>query len=209
MLYSTLFVATAAFSGLVAAQNGSVSGLPSTIEPCCTVDANLVSDDLKTEWCQAQENTCPEICGGQGQIASGGNECDEDTLEFTCKCRNGTVPTMSDYQQSVPGQMCRFWYGRCINQTNQIASQQFACDQTRNQECGNQTTKDESETSSSSSASSRPTSTSGSDSSSGSPTSSGTAESSTSSPGAAVRLAREFGAPVVAGGLIAFFGIAL
>lgn len=77
MLYTSLLAATAAFSGLVSAQNGTSNlNLPSTIGPCCNVDANGIPTDLKQEWCQASTNTCPEICGGQGQIASGGNECD-------------------------------------------------------------------------------------------------------------------------------------
>lgn len=138
----------------------------------------------------------------------------QDTLDFECKCRNGTTPVMANYEQSVPGQMCRFWYGACINATGQDASQQFACDQTRNSMCGNLTTKGEDPNeSSSSSSSSRPTSTS-SDSSSNSDASntaesSGAAQTGANAPGSAARLARDFGAPVLAGGLIAFFGVAL
>lgn len=78
MLYTTLLVATAAFSGFAAAQNQSFDAdLPPTISPCCNVDASKVSDSLRSSWCTASENTCPEICGGQGQIASGGNVCDD------------------------------------------------------------------------------------------------------------------------------------
>jgi hypothetical protein len=77
MLYATLLVASAAFSGFVAAQNSTSDlTLPPTIQACCNVDAGQVSDDDKNVWCDASENTCPEICGGQGQIASGGNVCD-------------------------------------------------------------------------------------------------------------------------------------
>ncbi|KAF9730596.1 hypothetical protein PMIN06_007669 [Paraphaeosphaeria minitans] len=215
MLYTTLLIASAAFSGFAAAQNGSSSDLPPTIEPCCNVPANNIPVPTKSTWCTASQNTCPEICGGQGQIANGGNTCDQDTLEYTCKCRNGTEPAMSDYVQTVPGQMCRYWYAACTNATFAAdgegnATQQFACDQAQQQQCGNLTTKDASTTSASSSGGSRPTSTGSSESSSetSSQTSSSASES-TSTPGAAVRLAQEFGAPVLAGGMIALFGIAL
>lgn len=77
MLYTTLLIASAAFSGLAAAQNSTTNNLPPSIGPCCSVAANTVADDIKTTWCAASENTCPEICGGQGQIASGGNTCND------------------------------------------------------------------------------------------------------------------------------------
>jgi hypothetical protein len=123
---------------------------------------------------------------------------------------------MANYEQSVPGQMCRYWHDACINATfdpitkEGNSEQQYACDTIRDQQCGNETTRDASTTSATTSASTRPSSTasSGSESESGSATSS-TASGSSSTPGAAVRLAQEFGAPVVAGGLIALFGIAL
>lgn len=199
MLYSTLLVAATAFSGFVAAQNATAPN-----GPCCTVPANIVPDDDKSDWCRANQNTCPEICGGQGQIASGGNECDADTLEFTCKCRNGTEPALAEYEQTVPGQMCRFWFDQCINATGDNLSQQFICTSTRDERCGNKTTK-EASTSASITSSRLPTSTSGSESTA---TSSG-GSTSTSTGAAALALARDFGTPVLAGGLIAFFGIAL
>ncbi|KAJ4344605.1 uncharacterized protein N0V89_012349 [Didymosphaeria variabile] len=217
MLYSALLVATAAFSGLAAAQNSTSDlTLPPGVGACCTVAANDVPERTRATWCSATENTCPEICGGQGQIASGGNTCDEDTLQYTCKCRNGTEPTMAEYEQSVPGLMCRFWFDQCTNAT--IASngegnqaEQFACDTYRNQQCGNKTTADAETTSSTTSGSSGASSTGSSDSAteSSSTATSSAASGSSSTPGAAVRLAQEFAAPVLAGGMIALFGIAL
>lgn len=122
---------------------------------------------------------------------------------------------MAEYQQSVPGLMCRYWFDGCTNATigsngEGNSAQQFACDTVRNQQCGNKTTRDASTTSARSSGGSAPTSTgsSGSSSGAGSQTSSAASES-TSAPGAAVRLAQDFAAPVFAGGMIALFGIAL
>lgn len=123
---------------------------------------------------------------------------------------------MTKYQQSVPGQMCRFWASGCTNATigangEGNSTQQFACDSIRDSQCGNVTiNEDSSSTTSASSGSSRPTSTgSGSGSQESGSATSSAANAASSSPGAAIRLAQDFGAPVLAGGMIAIFGIAL
>jgi hypothetical protein len=75
MLYTSLLAAAAAFSGLVSAQNDT-TGLPSSIGPCCTVDANTIPQAKKESWCQAETNTCPDVCGGPSQVAGDGLKCD-------------------------------------------------------------------------------------------------------------------------------------
>lgn len=122
---------------------------------------------------------------------------------------------MADYIQSVPGQMCRFWYDACVNATrnsgSQALAQQFQCEQSRDALCGNLTTSEDQSTST---RSSNPTSTGSGSESGGStrPTSAtssgGAASSSTGQPGAAAHLVRDFGTPVFAG-LLAIFGLAL
>ena len=94
MLYTTLLAATAAFSGLVAAQNGtSATGpLPNGISPCCNVNAGTVPEGLRDSWCEASTNTCPEVCGGQAQIASGGNTCDEVCTSSTLVYMAANLP---------------------------------------------------------------------------------------------------------------------
>ena len=128
----------------------------------------------------------------------------QDNLNFTCECRNGTKPNMALYQQSVPGQMCRFWFRQCINATNQNLDQQEFCQAEQSAKCGNLTTRSTATTSPSGGASAT---TSG---GSADVTSTGAAPAS-SSPGAAAALAyaREFGTPLFAGGIIALFGFAL
>jgi hypothetical protein len=121
---------------------------------------------------------------------------------------------MSAYQQTVPAQMCYFWYDACINATiapngEGNAAQQFSCQQARDSKCGNITIDESSSGSSSSSASasgtSRPTS-SGSG-SSASPTAASSASASASPGAAAANFA--FGTPALVGGLLAIFGLAL
>lgn len=114
---------------------------------------------------------------------------------------------MADYEQSVPGQMCRFWFDSCINATNENLEQQNFCRNERDAKCGNLTTKPL-ETSASASGSASATGTGGGDEA----TSTGAAPASSSTGAAsanAIAFAREFGGPVLAGGMLAIFGLAL
>lgn len=119
---------------------------------------------------------------------------------------------MSAYQQTVPAQMCYYWYDTCINATigangEGNAAEQFNCEQARNSQCGNTTIDDSSSGSSSSSAAASATR-----SSSGGATSSGASATGSStaaaSSGAAVANFA-YGTPALAGGLLAIFGLAL
>lgn len=77
MLYSTVIVAVSALAGFATAQTSNSSD---TVIPCCSVPVNQVPQDDRQTWCDAQENTCVDICGGQGEIASNGNTCDAVSL---------------------------------------------------------------------------------------------------------------------------------
>ncbi|KAI8936026.1 hypothetical protein NX059_007528 [Plenodomus lindquistii] len=209
MLYSTIIVAASAFAGFAAAQN-------STVIPCCTLPATQIPADDRSSMCNANQNTCVELCGGLGDIASNGNECDDTTLENSCTCANGTdiTSSLANYQQSVVGLMCQnFWFDACIGASGSNAAQQRACVTTRESECGNLTTDgantggssdDDDSSSSSASASSTPTA-----SGSSSPSASGSgAAATTTAAGAAANLA-VYGTPALAGGLLAVFGFIL
>ncbi|KAF1920053.1 hypothetical protein BDU57DRAFT_508147 [Ampelomyces quisqualis] len=202
MRYSTLVVAASAFAGFASAQNSSFN----TPIPCCTVPAIQVNSTLRESWCEANTNTCVDVCGGQSQIASdNGNDCNDDTLEYSCKCSNGTDATsaMTAYQQSVPGQMCRFWYGSCVEASGSNGAARFQCEQARDARCGNLTIDDNgSITTGSATPSGGASRTSG-----GSGSESGSAGPSQTSTGAAALA--QYGAPILAGGFLAVFGIAL
>lgn len=75
MLYSTLIVATTAFAGFAAAQNAT-SDLPTGFPTCCTPQT-APNSTVKEEWCNANQNTCVDLCGTQGDIAAKGNDCDD------------------------------------------------------------------------------------------------------------------------------------
>jgi hypothetical protein len=131
----------------------------------------------------------------------------QETLEYTCECRNGTIPDMPLYEQSVPGQMCRFWYDQCINATNENLEFQVECQNQRDSRCGNLTTSDESDTSSTASAGPSATATGGDSGETGSPT--GAPSESPTGAANTLALARNYGTPLLAGGIAAIFGLAL
>lgn len=78
MLYSTLVVAASAFAGFASAQSSNSSF--NTPIPCCSVAAGTVPPSERSSWCEANTNTCVDICGGQANIASNGNTCDDVSL---------------------------------------------------------------------------------------------------------------------------------
>jgi hypothetical protein len=43
--------------------------------PCCNISPSDVSESDRNSWCKANQNSCVEACGGQGQIRSDGNTC--------------------------------------------------------------------------------------------------------------------------------------
>lgn len=116
---------------------------------------------------------------------------------------------MSEYQQTVPGLMCRVWYDQCIAATGSDDAAQFQCIQARDNLCGNLTTTDATNagnagSSGSASASSSPSSTSGSSSDSSS-----TPSASPTAAGNAAAALAQYGTTALAGGLLAIFGLVL
>ncbi|KAI4663859.1 uncharacterized protein J4E78_004278 [Alternaria triticimaculans] len=207
MLYSSIIVAASAFAGLASAQNST--GSYNTPIPCCSVDPGSVPQDDKQAWCNANQNTCVSACGGQSSVASQGNNCNSQTLEFDCKCRNETDITsaLGNYEQSVEGQMCRYWYDQCVTASGSDAAARFECEQARDAECGTEKF-DAAATSSGAASSGSPSATNSGSSPDNTGDAAASGASSTPTEGAAVRNAM-YGAPALAGGLFALFGFAL
>jgi uncharacterized membrane protein YgcG len=134
----------------------------------------------------------------------------QTTLAYTCKCKNGTSPDMSIYQQSVPAQMCLYWYEGCVNATNQNKQEQLACESARSSNCGNLTIDSSGQVSTTTRSSSATGTGSSGGSSGGSSAASSTGSASQTS-GAAVALdiARDYGTPMLGAGILALFGLAL
>jgi cobalamin biosynthesis Mg chelatase CobN len=119
---------------------------------------------------------------------------------------------MPAYEQTVPGLMCRTWYGQCIAASGEDATQQFACNQARDTQCGNLTTSDATDAGngvapSGSSSSGSPSATSSGAMSSSTESAASSASSAAPASGAA-NLAM-YGSSALVGGLLAVFGLAL
>ncbi|KAH6644831.1 hypothetical protein C7974DRAFT_28473 [Boeremia exigua] len=116
-----------------------------TVIPCCRVAAGDVPEDTRQSWCDIQTTTCIDLCGGQNYIFQSDNTCDYNSLEYGCKCANGTdlTTSMEVYQQTVRGQMCAFWYEECITATKSRdgtidLEEQSNCEKARDIHCPTQ-----------------------------------------------------------------------
>ncbi|KAG2412612.1 hypothetical protein HFD88_010169 [Aspergillus terreus] len=166
-------------------------------------DLNQVKPTDKAAWCLAQRNSCPKICGG----AASANTCDTQTLQFSCKCSNGTEADVSPYQETIPFFVCYANYGQCISRST-TQDEDEKCTEGRDQ-CGKLNASDASSSSSTTSSSvSLPTETSSSSSgeSSGSSTTTGSSAAATTS-NAAMRLAQEHATGLMA--TVLFVGLRL
>ncbi|KAI4766866.1 hypothetical protein E4T45_14451 [Aureobasidium sp. EXF-8846] len=100
MLYSAIFFAASAFSGLAAAQVQTGN---------YTIDPNSVTSTVRADWCRAETNTCPS------------------DLSYTCVCNNGVSPDMSMYQNTIPTFMCQEYKGQCLSNNAGNATAQDQC----------------------------------------------------------------------------------
>ncbi|KAL1968486.1 hypothetical protein VTN77DRAFT_1696 [Rasamsonia byssochlamydoides] len=119
---SSLALILSAFVAGIAAQNNYT--FPAGF------NLGLVPENTRSAWCQAQRNTCPQICGG----AASPNECDPDTLNFSCTCINGTVPDVALYTNTIPFFVCQANYAQCINNHPNDLQGQEQCK--ANAQCG-------------------------------------------------------------------------
>lgn len=140
MLFKSIVIASAV-AALANAQTIQTSSA-SSVAPSSTVSqsmppaatqgfniGNTTSTD-RFQWCLAQRNQCPQICGGAASL----NDCDDTTLQYNCVCPNGTVPDCSAYQQTIPFFICQQTFVQCTaNHPNDAAGKQQC---TKNEQCG-------------------------------------------------------------------------
>ncbi|KXX81880.1 hypothetical protein MMYC01_202339 [Madurella mycetomatis] len=117
LLLPTLSVAFA----LAAAQNQNITIDPSTVDP-----------GLKSGWCGAQFNTCRMLCANSLTA----NNCNSETLEFDCRCSNGSAPGLQYYTQTIPTFICEQAYSDCITANTDSAQAQEECRTDIRAHCG-------------------------------------------------------------------------
>jgi hypothetical protein len=42
------------------------------------------------------------------------NECDPDTLTYSCVCENNITPNITQYSQTLPFYICQAWGTQCV-----------------------------------------------------------------------------------------------
>ncbi|KAF2480688.1 hypothetical protein BDY17DRAFT_198066 [Neohortaea acidophila] len=202
MFSSTLLVATAALAGLVSAQT-----LNYTTSGPLNITASQVPISQRDTWCSSQMITCPQICGGQAYP----NTCNPNDLTYVCTCTDGSHPNISSYQQTLPFFVCTQWKANCIENNEMDLTAQQAC---LSVTCGskNASAVGTSGGGSGSGSGSGSSSSSVSTSSATAAATSGSQSSSTSSSkglAAATNFASSYGTQLLAGGMLAAFGLAL
>ncbi|CAD0059167.1 unnamed protein product, partial [Aureobasidium pullulans] len=123
MLYSSIFLAASALSGLAAAQVQTGN---------YTIDPNSVEATTRAAWCRSEFNTCNTLCANSYKT----NSCDQNALTYVCTCNNGQSPDMSKYDGSLSTFICNQYKGQCLA-TN--AGNATAQDQCSDITCGGET----------------------------------------------------------------------
>jgi hypothetical protein len=183
------------------------------------IDPNSVPLSTRTQWCTAQETSCPLLClqlPGASSTTSA-NDCDPTTLTYDCVCGNGQSPNASEYSQTLPYFICTTYGDQCVAQCNGATACQSAC--RTNNPCGAQ---DPTRVNTSSSSSSMPSTTAAGASSgtagvvytglggaTSSPTTTAASSGKKSGAEAALDLGRSYGLAVVLGGLFAGFALVM
>jgi hypothetical protein len=98
-----------------------------------TIDPNTVDLTLRSQWCQAEINTCGTLCSGE----SNSNTCDENTLNYTCTCTsNNSAPGLIYYKETLPTFICEKIFQNCILAGQNDAAAQAVCNRNEKANCG-------------------------------------------------------------------------
>ncbi|KAF7514093.1 hypothetical protein GJ744_004418 [Endocarpon pusillum] len=122
--------ACAALVTSVAAQASTT--ISQSMPPTATAGFNSapIPRQQRFQWCLGQRNACPQICGGEATT----NNCEENTLTYSCVCSNGTVPDVSAYRDTLPYYICTETFNQCIATHPDDAEGQVTCQE--NEKCG-------------------------------------------------------------------------
>ncbi|KAJ9216502.1 hypothetical protein DTO166G4_1718 [Paecilomyces variotii] len=199
---SSVVLMVSAFAAGIAAQANYT--LPAGFNP------GEVSSTEKASWCTGQRNLCPKICGGAANV----NTCDPDSLSFSCVCSDGSVPDSAEYTQSLPYFVCEANFGQCIqNHPNDLDGQNQCKEQAK---CGTKNATSDAASTSSAAATSgtavATTLTTATTTAGGqvATTTAAKATASTShSAASAVKVAQDYSAALLVGGLLAGFQFVL
>jgi len=97
-----------------------------------TIDPNEVKPEVRSDWCGAEYNTCRILCANNPTA----NDCDVNTLNYTCTCSNGSAPGLDYYIQTIPTFICQQAYSDCIAANTASSKAQDECTNNIQKKCG-------------------------------------------------------------------------
>ncbi|KAF2682752.1 hypothetical protein K458DRAFT_405499 [Lentithecium fluviatile CBS 122367] len=89
----------------------------STAQDQYTIDPDTVTQSTREYWCKQQKSQCPLICLQQPGVETQNtvsNDCDPDTLNYSCVCDDGSSPNITKYTQTMPYFVCTEWGTQCV-----------------------------------------------------------------------------------------------
>ncbi|KAF8858072.1 hypothetical protein BDZ45DRAFT_726220 [Acephala macrosclerotiorum] len=98
-----------------------------------TIDPSSVSLTLRSQWCEAETNTCGTLCSGD----YANNTCSPDTLAYSCTCAaNNSAPGLQYYKETMPTFICEQVFTNCIAANAGDAAAQNLCNTNEQNNCG-------------------------------------------------------------------------
>ncbi|KAH6650221.1 hypothetical protein F5144DRAFT_597703 [Chaetomium tenue] len=110
----------------------SAATVASAAERNFTIDTSAIKPSLKADWCGAEYNTCRTLCANSPTA----NDCDTETLEYSCKCSNGSAPGLEYYIQTIPTFICEQAYSDCMAANTASSKAQDECTTNIKSQCG-------------------------------------------------------------------------
>jgi hypothetical protein len=132
-------------------------------------------------------------------------------LTYNCTCSGTTQPNISDFQQTLPGQVCRIWTLNCLDSHPDDANGKAGCNSVI---CGNRTVPVKGAVTTTSSGAGTTSAPAGTSSGAGAAaattvTSTTSTHSGAAAAATALAFAKQYSTPLMAGGMAALFGLAL
>ncbi|OAA64884.1 hypothetical protein ISF_04294 [Cordyceps fumosorosea ARSEF 2679] len=127
MFAKSLILALAAAGAATAQVQNYTSSLDMTIDP------NQVPAQDRGQWCNAETNTCSQLCNNDAST----NDCSATTLQYKCLCSsNSSTPGLEYYSQTMPTFICLKLFDQCTSQNVGNANNQKLCKSNIMSHCG-------------------------------------------------------------------------
>ncbi|KAI5237852.1 hypothetical protein E4T43_07807 [Aureobasidium subglaciale] len=92
-------------------------------------NVSSVPESTRETWCTNQQAACPIICSQTSANSSETleNDCDPETLDYSCLCSNNLSPNASEYSQTIPFYICTATNQECISNCGGNTQCEFNC----------------------------------------------------------------------------------